>query len=91
MSAKERPVSHPATDAYRDGHDRLWGKDGDLRKYAEELGQDLDLLTEQAAERIEEWMRHTGEPPCDHDAPRRGYYASKCSACGQDFLARDIR
>ena len=26
MSAKDRPVSQPATDKYRDGHDRIFGK-----------------------------------------------------------------
>jgi hypothetical protein len=26
VSAKDKPVSMPSTDAYRDGWDRLWGK-----------------------------------------------------------------
>ena len=26
MTAKDRPVSKPATDAFRDGHEMIWGK-----------------------------------------------------------------
>ena len=81
MSAKERPVSHPATDAYRRGHDRIFGE-----------GKTVNSPTPPACSWCGE--RHEGGPEhcaCTHDAPRRGYYGSKCSACGQDFLARDIR
>ena len=37
MTAKDRPVSKPATDAFREGHDRIFGKSKWIKQFDEQL------------------------------------------------------
>ena len=44
MTAKDRPVSKPATDAFREGHDRIFGSTRQAKPTANDRQSHLDCI-----------------------------------------------
>ena len=89
MTAKDRPVSKPATDDYRAGYDAIFGNDGDPW-LCEECGEEIDH--EGLCDYCQTEADDEDDDTCGHCAGTgEGMHdGSRCIVCGGKGYVRNF-